>query len=74
MFSSAKQSGSVTIYGDDKLVLTKFIPNARGGSDFARWWAFIFFLLIQNNTSTHAWSCWLGTLASGLGCYTAWHL
>lgn len=37
MFSSAKQSGSVAIYGDDKLVLTKLIPNAQGGSDFARW-------------------------------------
>lgn len=50
MFSSAKQSGFETIYGDDKLVLTKLIPNAQGGSDFARWQAFIFFPLIQNNT------------------------
>lgn len=37
MFSPAKQSVFVTIYGDDKLVLTKLIPNAQGGSDFARW-------------------------------------
>lgn len=36
MFSSAKQSGSVTVYGDDKMVLIKSIPNAQGGSDFAR--------------------------------------